>query len=145
MAKTDEKTLALIKEVQRQKEEIAAAERPNWVTNCSFPFVEGSSQTVNLHVEKDVAKLVSIVAFLVGRERDYSAAVKLLGVEAPAFKWSGFTVAEWSEDVKMRINKVQIASKKKKLETLETRLNAIVSPELRAELELEAIARELGS
>ena len=45
--------------------------------------------------------------------------------------------------IKSRINKIQIGVKKKKLETLEARLNAIVSPELRRKLELDAIAAEL--
>lgn len=43
----------------------------------------------------------------------------------------------------VRIMKIQIASEKEKLESLETRLNKIISPEKRAELELEAIEAEL--
>ena len=68
----------------------------------------------------------------------------LLGVEGtPEFTWSSFTVQQWLDDIKARINKVQIATKKKALEHLETRLNAVISPELRAEMELEAISAEL--
>jgi hypothetical protein len=40
MAKKDQTTLSLIKEVQRQKQEIAKAERPSWNTNLSFSFSE---------------------------------------------------------------------------------------------------------
>ena len=58
-------------------------------------------------------------------------------------EWNGFSVNDWIDDIKTRINKVQIASKKVKLEHLESRLNAIISPELRAEMELEAISAEL--
>jgi len=143
MAKTDSKTLELIKKVQQQKQEIAKAERPNWVTNCSFSYIEGSSKTVNLHVCRDVREMVCVVAFLKEREKSYISAVKELGVDAPEFKWNGFSVSDWVNDVKTRIDKVQIADKKKKLEALEDRLNKIISPELRAELELEAIAAEL--
>jgi len=42
-------------------------------------------------------------------------------------------------DVKTRIGKVSIDKKKRQLEALETRLEKIVSPELRAEMELQAI------
>jgi len=42
-------------------------------------------------------------------------------------------------DVKTRIGKVSIHKKKRQLEALETRLEKIVSPELRAEMELQAI------
>ena len=141
--KTDTKTLALIKAVQKQKADISAAEKPNWKTNCSFRFLEGSKPH-NLHVVSDIQRLVEIASFLYAKNRDYTEASKALGVEdAPSWSYEGFPLTDWLDDVKMRITKVQIATKKKKLETLETRLNAIVSPELRAEMELEAIAAEL--
>lgn len=141
---SDEQTLALIKLVKQQKAEIAAAERSNWVTNCTFTYVEGSANTINLHTEQSVRNLVMIVAFLTEREKSYNDAITLLGCYADPFKWCGFTPADWIEDVRHRISKIQIASKRKKLETLETRLNAIISPELRAQMELEDIANELG-
>lgn len=144
--KTDQATLKLINEVKRRKEEIARCERANWLTNCAFTYIEGNmSGAVNLHVQTNVLELINIAAFLREKERAYNEAAKELGVEdPPAFKWCGFPVAEWLEDVKTRINKVQIASKKKKLEALEARLGSIISPELRAEMELQAIASELG-
>jgi hypothetical protein len=139
---TDKKTLDLIKEVKKRKDEIANAEKPNWKTNCSFSY-DGSSKTTNIHVESNVSNLVSIVAFLMRKQEDYDAAVKLLSVEAPEFKWNGFSVGDWTEDIKTRIDKIQIVAKRQKLEALESRLNKIISPELRAQLELEAIEAEL--
>lgn len=135
--KTDTKTLELINEINRRKAEIAKAERPNWATNCSFTMPgEG---TTNLHVESDIRKLVGFVAFLRERERAYNEAAKELGVDAPPYQHGGFTATDWIEDLKTRINKIQIAAKRSSLEILEKRLNAIISPELRAELELKAI------
>ena len=88
--------------------------------------------------------MISIAAFLKEREKSYKETAELLGVEGtPEFTWSSFTVQQWLDDIKARINKVQIATKKKALEHLETRLNAVISPELRAEMELEAISAEL--
>jgi hypothetical protein len=151
MAKTDEKTLALIQEVQNRKKEIKKLES-RWAanTNCSFSFVEGHagvsnvSSVINLRTVTSIPTLISIVSFLLDKEKSYKEAVELLEInEAPEFKWGGFTVRDWAEDVKTRVGKIQLDSKKKKLEELETRLNKIVSPELRAEMELEAIAREL--
>lgn len=140
--KTDEKTLELIQAIKRQKEEISKAERPNWITNCSFSYAGNAS--INLHAESNIRTLVMIVAFLLDRERAYSEAAGKLGVvDAPAFSWDGYSTADWTEDIKTRINKIQITSKKKKLEALETRLNAIISPELRAEIELDAISKDL--
>lgn len=142
-ATTDTKTLELIQTVKRQKEEIARAERPNWITNCSFSYTENGANPVNLHVEANVRNLVLIVAFLLNKAGSYAEAAVHLGVEAPAFQWGGFSANDWIEDIKLRINKIQIASKRKKLEALEERLNRIISPELRAQMELEAIESEL--
>ena len=141
--KTDAKTLELIQAVRRQKEDIAKAERPNWATNCSFSYGENGSNTVNLHVESNIRNLICIASFLRDKVKSYKETAAELGVEAPDFTWQGFSVSDWLEDVKLRINKVQIASKKKKLETLEERLNKIISPQLRAEMELAAIQSEL--
>ena len=143
MAKTDEKTLALIGEVKKRKEEIAKLEKPQWKTNCTFSF-SGFREPVNIHVEADIRKLIDIAGFLIAREQAYIEAAKQLQVESPPFEWTGFSVKDWLEDIKTRIDKLQIQSKKKKLETLENRLNKIVSPELRAQMELDAIAAELG-
>jgi len=141
---TDETTLQLIAEVARQKKEISKAERSVFATNCSFSYTERGSDATNLQVESDVRKLICIAAFLAEKEKTYDTAAKALGVtEPPEFTWQGFTVGDWLEDIKVRITRIQITAKKKKLATLETRLNAIISPELRAKMELEAIANEL--
>lgn len=142
----DSRTLDLIKLVKVQKAEIAKLDKPSYKTNCSFTYIEGrANDAVPLHAESDVKNLISYAAFLIDKERSYKATASELGVEVfPDFTWSGYTVADWLSDIKTRIAKVQIAIKKKKLEGLEARLNSIISPELRAELELEAIANELG-
>lgn len=143
-ATADDKTLQLIQEVTKQKKEIATAERSRFVTNCNFSYFVGSPNVINLHVESSVETLVKIVAFLLERVGRYDEAAKFLGIESPPpFTWQGFPVSDWIADVKTRLGKVQIEAKKKKLEALEARLNSIVSPELRAQMELEAIEREL--
>lgn len=145
MAATDKKTLELIAQVKAKKAAIAKAEKPSYNTNLSFSYVEGNrSGATNLNVETDVRKLISIAAFLTERSAAYLVAAKLLGVDKPPeFTWDGFTVEDWIADLKMKITKIQIVAEKKKLEALEERLNKIISPEKRAELELEAIANEL--
>ena len=144
---SDKKTIELIQEVRRQKREIEKAEKPNWLTNCSFSYSEGSdsAKTVNLHQESNVRNLVMLVAFLLEREKSYKTAIAELKVDCLAFSWGGFSTADWIADVKTRIAKIQIASKRKKLEVLEGRLNNVISPELRAQMELEDIQNELGA
>lgn len=144
-AANDKKTLQLIEQIKKQKAEIAKLDRPTWNTNCAFAYVEGSSATVNIQVVSSIRDLVLIAAFLVEKQASYEKAAKLLGVEAPPpFTWSNFTVADWIDDLKLRICKIQVATKRKKLESMEARLAAVISPELKAEMELQAITEELG-
>jgi len=147
MAATDKKTLELIAQVKAKKAAIAKAEKPAYKTNLSFSYIEGNkSSATNLNIETDVRKLICIAAFLTERSATYSmVATKVLGVDKPPeFTWDGYTVDDWIGDLKLKITKIQIVAEKKKLEALEERLNKIISPEKRAELELEAIANELG-
>lgn len=145
-AKTDKKTLELINDVKRQKAEIAKAERANWRTNCAFAYQEGSANTQNLQVVSNIRDLINIAAFLMDRSKSYKEAATAIGVDvAPEFTWSGFTLEDWIEDLKTRMSKIQVAARRKKLEACEERLNKIISPELRAELELAAITEELGN
>lgn len=145
-AKTDKKTLDLINEVKKQRAEIAKADRSNWRTNCSFAYQEGSANTQNLQVVSNVRDLIGIAAFLIERSKSYKDAATAIGVDnPPEFTWCNFTLEDWLEDLKTRMAKIQVAARRQKLAAVEERLNKIISPELRAEMELEAITAELGS
>lgn len=141
---TDQKTLALIEQVKTQRKEIAAAQKPKWETNMTFPLEEGTPKVLNLHVETNVGKLVKLAAMLRSQQEAYTQAARELAVDAPEFTWGTFTVDNWLKDFKTRINIIQLTQKKKKLEDLENRLNLIISPALRAKMELEAIESELN-
>jgi molybdenum-dependent DNA-binding transcriptional regulator ModE len=76
------------------------------------------------------------------RKDKSESAAKDLGVEYN-FTWLGFSVDEWKEDFQTRVNQISVQEKRKELAELESRLNAIISPELKAQMELEAIAELL--
>lgn len=140
----DETTLLLIEEINKRKQEIAKATRPNWLTNCTFSYDEFNLvNAINLHVESSIPKLISIVAHLLNKQNSFNEAATLLGISDLNFKWHGFKVDDWIEDIKTRIVKLQIKTKEDKLRKLEERLNAIISPELKAQMELEQIMKEL--
>ena len=102
-ANADETTLKLIEEVKRRRAEISKAERSTWLTNSSFAYVEGSSNTVNIKVITDLKVLIAIAAFLKGQEANYKAAAVELGVESPpSFTWGGFSLSDWMEDLMLR-------------------------------------------
>ena len=143
MANQDEQVMALMTEVNKREAEIKQAERPNWKTNCSFNFAQG--KPINLHVESDVKMLATVVCFLQTLEKGYGQACETLGIDlAGDITWDGFAMKDWIHDIRLRVNKIQIQDKKKKLATLKKRLDKIVSPELKAKMELEAISKELG-
>ena len=139
---TDEIVLDLLNKVEQKKKEIGASERPNWITNCSFGInPSNAAERINIQVS-DVNTLVSIYANLSLSYSAFEQAAKDLGVKAD-FKWQGFTFGDWAADIKTRLNQLQIKNKKDDLAKLEARVNALVSPEQRREMELKKLAAEL--
>lgn len=134
----------LTKIVNEKKAAIAKAERPNWNTNCAFRYSKDSAASINLQVCGNVEDLVNILGFLCEKRNAFNEAQKIIGTNLE-FKWFGFTFDEWAEDIKTRIDKIEITMKKKELEMLEERLNKLISPELRAQMELEEIRKSLGA
>lgn len=135
----DQKVKQLFDLVQTKKAAIAKAEKPNWNTSGLFRFVANSAhESINIQTATDTRKLVEILSFLIGRERDAAEAAESLGVSYD-FSWLGFTTEEWEQDLTTRVNQLSIQAKKKELSDLETRLSGLISPELKAQMELEAI------
>jgi hypothetical protein len=81
-------------------------------------------------------------AFVIDRKEKSESSAKELGVEYK-FSWLGFTADEWKNDFVTRVNQISIQEKRKELAEIESRLNAIISPDLRAQMELEAISKLL--
>ena len=96
-----------------------------------------------MQVVADVEELVLILGFLIEKKQAFEKANSLLGTDLE-FKWMSFTFEDWKNDVQTRINKVQISKKKKELEALETRLDKLISPDLKAQMELDEISKLLG-
>lgn len=143
-ANNDKLVQELTKIVNEKKAAIAKAERPNWNTNCAFRHSKDSAASVNLQACGNVEDLVNILGFLCEKRNAFNEAQKIIGTNLE-FKWFGFTFDEWAEDIKTRIDKIEITMKKKELEMLEERLNKLISPELRAQMELEEIRKSLGA
>lgn len=141
--KTDKQVQELFEIVQQKKSAIVKAEKPNWQTNCSFGYDKNSSSRMNIQVVNDIDELTEMLAFLLRKERSHYEASEILGVESQ-FKWLGFTFEQWKSDIQTRIDKIQISKKKQELEQLESRLGLLISPELRAEMELAEITKILN-
>lgn len=138
----DELVQKLITLAQQKKAEIAKVEKPVWRTNCSITYSGLTNVTVNLQVLTDVETLIAILGFLFEKEKAYNQASTVLGVDS-TFRWMGFTLQEWQSDIKLRIAKIQVSSKKKELEAIEERLGKLISPELRRQMELTELSKLL--
>lgn len=138
----DKQVQELFKIVQEKKSAIVKAEKPNWQTNCSFGYDKSSSSRLNIQVLSDIDELVEILSFLMRRKDYHEKSSIVLGVTSE-FKYLGFTLEQWKSDIQTRIDKIQISKKKQELEQLESRLNSLISPELKAEMELAEIEKML--
>jgi hypothetical protein len=139
---TDKKVQALISMVNEKRDEIKKASKPNWITNCSFRYTEDRAEGFNIQTITDTSKLVHALAFLKTREGAFDEAAAELGTK-DKFDWLGYSVEDWTTDFQTRITKVNITKKKKELALLESRLDKIISPELKAQMEIDAITKEL--
>jgi len=137
--KQDEQVQALFKIVQEKKAEIAKTEKPSWETNCSFRYNPNSaSEDHQIQTVKKVSDLVRIAAFIIEKKQSHDKANEMLETNVK-FDWLGFSLEAWISDIKTRVNKIDISKKRDELEKLETRLNSLISPELRNQMELEEI------
>jgi hypothetical protein len=142
----DQIVMDLLKKVEEKKRQIGNAERPSWVTNCSFGYNADSNARINIQVVRELEQLVDIHAFLTAKVNGFRqslAALKLNEKEVP-FKWLNFTYDQWVSDIETRINGLRIKAKKDELNALEARVNALVSPEQRRAIELEKLVKEIG-
>lgn len=129
----------LLRVVKEKKDAIAKAEKPTWETNCTFSPTGGVSDRINLNVETDLNVLVGILALLMNKKENFDNAKVVLGVKAE-FKHQNFTFEAWMNDIKTRVNKIEISKKRSEVDEIESRLNKLISKEERELIELEALS-----
>ena len=145
--KTDGKVQELFQIVQKKKldlEETIKTEKRSFITNCSFGWDENNiSGRINIQTVSDPKVLVKALARLEEASAYEEKAAEKLGVENHKFEWLNYSLKDWTTDFQTRMAKIQSSKKKTELNKLEEKLNSLVSPELRAEMELEAIEKML--
>lgn len=143
---TDTLVLQLLQTVEEKKKQIGNAERPSWKTNCSFGFdSHNPNNRINIQTIRDLDVLVTIHAHLNSLYLNYQRSLGDLNIdesEAP-FVYLGYSLDDWLSDVQTRINALRIKLKKEELTKLEARVNALVSPEQRREIELKQLMEDL--
>lgn len=129
----------LFEKVKAKKVAIQKANKPYWETSGMFGYTTNSlHDRIDIRAQTDERKLIEILAFLIDRKEKYEKAAEILGSNHK-FTWLGFTVDEWEKDLKLRVDQLNIDKKNKELSDIDARLNALITPELRAQMELESI------
>ncbi len=143
--KTDKMVLELLKKVEEKKKQIGNAERPSWITNCSFRYNPDTNAAVNIQVA-GLETLVDIHAFLTAKYAAFNTSLSALGLteKEVSFRHCNFTYDQWVEDIQTRIASLRIKAKRDELAALESRINALVSPEQRRAIELEKLVKEMA-
>lgn len=139
---TDEAVMELLKKVAQKKDEIKALKkRPHWKTNCSFGFnPEDSHGRVNIQIIKDTKKIINIYAFLNRHLKDTVEAALALGLEGEFDStWQGYSITDWQDDLQQRADQLSLETKQREVDELDERVNKLVSPEQRREMELAAL------
>ena len=139
----DTKITELFNVVRRQQQEVEAAEKESkqsWKTNCSFQ-IEGTTIPINIQTATE-AQLKGVVIILMQHVDYMPRAETLLGLKV-SDKIDGYSYTDWLADCKKRVTVMGLRAKKTNLEALEKRLNAIISPEQKRQMELDAIAASL--
>lgn len=140
---TDDKVKELFDLVQTKKLAIEKAQKPCWNTSGSFGYsVNSAHDRINIQTVTDLRKLVDIYAFLIDRKEKSEVSASELGVDYK-FSWLGFSVDEWKSDIQTRVDQISIQEKRKELSEIESRLNTIISPELKTQMELELLTKLL--
>jgi len=136
----DAAVLGLLKQVEKKKLEIKKAKKkPQWKTNCTIGYdPESPDGRVNIMTVRSLPKILDLTAFLLQRKQLAEDAAKVLGVD-PNFEYMAYLIDEWIDDLKTRAGQLTIEQKQKELEELDKRVNKLVSPDQRREMELEAL------
>ena len=140
----DSKIVELIKIVEHQKNDVLNSEKESkrgWKTNCSLNII-GFPQPLNIQTAS-IDNVVKAYGMLLTVFSNTGDAAKYLDVQVPS-TYDGYSLEDWVDDFKKRVAVIQLKTKKEKLNSLEDRLNGIVSPETRRQMELEIIMKEMG-
>lgn len=132
----------LMAKVEEQKS--ALGTRRRYVLNTNGIFKYDTSTYFNINTISDPMNFAKALSFLISQEANFSEACDRLGIKDKTWKWYDYTIKEWEDDFKARIEQIEYDEKKKKFDTTKQKLSTLVSEEARTEMELENIQKSLG-
>lgn len=137
----DDRILKLKKSIEEKRAEIEKIGKYVPITTCIIQPKFG--EKINLHV-LDENELVLLLSWLQAISIGFSDHVEYgdledIDLEVSEPKISGFSIADWKEDIKNLLRQKKIKAKKLQLNAMEKKLTALLSEDKRTELELDDI------
>ena len=131
MSKNDAKIMELKAKIDKKRELLSQVPKFNPETNCS---IELDGTRYNLH-----AATKPDLVFLLCKLHALNTAAEDLGCTSELVI-GGYTAEVWMNDVRARLASLDYLEETKKLKSLESKLNSMLSDDKKTELELEGIA-----
>ena len=135
MTENDEKIMKLKERIEEKRRGLKTKSmvfRP--ATNCMLVLDKIS---YNLHVETSPLLLIKL--------NSLRMSAKDLGMDTAELSICGFSLDEWISDVESWLEVERNKNEKKKLDSLEKQLTALLSDDKQTELQIDSLAAELES
>lgn len=129
--KNDDRIMQLKEQIEKKREELAASNTSRFVpiTNCLLVI---DKTTYNLHVDSSELLLIKL--------NSMRLSAKDLGIDTSKLMISGYSLDNWITDVKNNLSIQNYKAEKKKLDSLEKQLTALLSDDKQTELQIDQLA-----
>ena len=128
--KNDDRIMQLKEQIEKKREELAASNTIRFIpiTNCLLVI---DKTTYNLHVDSSELLLIKL--------NSMRLSAKDLGIDTSKLMISGYSLDNWITDVKNNLSIQNYRTKKKKLDSLEKQLTALLSYDKQTELQIDSL------
>lgn len=129
--KNDDRIMQLKEQIEKKREELAASNTSRFIpiTNCLLVI---DKTTYNLHVDSSELLLIKL--------NSMRLSAKDLGIDTSKLMISGYSLDNWITDVKNNLSIQNYRTEKKKLDSLEKQLTALLSDDKQTELQIDQLA-----
>lgn len=114
-------------------------------TNGMFKYNPTVQNAIIVGTVTNVAELLHILGFVLEKENMYNAAAdKCVMKEYPAFTWCGYSAADWTHDIRVRVAIINHHNNLSQLETAERELSGFLSQDDKLTMLLSKLGNLLG-
>ena len=129
--KNDERIIKLKEIIEKKREELNNMQsRFSPKTNCILQL-DGETYNLNVSTQNLAYLLIKINALIQSAE--------LLNMSAEEVTLSGFSLADWFDDIKSKKDSIDYRDKKRELTTIENKLNSLLSSDKQTELQIDSL------